>query len=251
MTAPGLSPSNLICSSSRVLIVLSGVLSSIPVQHRRSVARACLPWFPRRSSMIVCCLSCNCCVLFLSRFGCLSAVFRLTRLSYHACLGAMRPSRLPSPPLPSPPPFTRARRFMLGLPDTAPVNLSVKFPDANADAVDLLSKMLILDPNRRISVEQALEHPYLTSLHDVALEPLAESHVDWKCIEAVSFDDQAKGFCWCRCCYCCCCCCCFCGSVFFLWRRGPLPTMPVSSTRCPACRWRLWYVSSERTPARV
>lgn len=81
--------------------------------------------------------------------------------------------------------YHRARRFMLGLPDTAPVNLKVKFPDANADAVDLLSKMLILDPNRRISVEQALEHPYLASLHDVALEPLAESHVDWKCIEAV------------------------------------------------------------------
>ncbi|CAM9116204.1 unnamed protein product [Ectocarpus sp. 13 AM-2016] len=79
----------------------------------------------------------------------------------------------------------RARRFMLGLPDTSPVNLGVKFPDANADAVDLLSKMLILDPNRRISVEQALEHPYLSSLHDAALEPLAESHVDWQCIEAV------------------------------------------------------------------
>ncbi|CAM9203440.1 unnamed protein product [Scytosiphon promiscuus] len=79
----------------------------------------------------------------------------------------------------------RARRFMLGLPDTSPVNLGVKFPDSNADAVDLLSKMLILDPNRRITVEQALEHPYLESLHDATLEPLAESHVDWKCIEAV------------------------------------------------------------------
>lgn len=84
---------------------------------------------------------------------------------------------------------------MLGLPDTAPVNLKVKFPDANADAVDLLSKMLILDPNRRISVEQALEHPYLASLHDVALEPLAESHVDWKCIEAVSLFGEGRGWC--------------------------------------------------------
>ncbi|CAM9492462.1 unnamed protein product, partial [Hapterophycus canaliculatus] len=68
----------------------------------------------------------------------------------------------------------RARRFMLGLPDTSPVNLGVKFPDSNAEAVDLLSKMLILDPNRRITVEQALEHPYLLSLHDATLEPLAE-----------------------------------------------------------------------------
>lgn len=76
---------------------------------------------------------------------------------------------------------------MLGLPETPPAaNLGVKFPDANPDAVDLLSKMLVLDPNRRISVEQALEHPYLTSLHDKALEPVAESHVDLKPIERVS-----------------------------------------------------------------
>ncbi len=92
---------------------------------------------------------------------------------------------------------------MLGLPDTSPVNLGVKFPDANADAVDLLSKMLILDPNRRISVEQALEHPYMTSLHDIALEPLAESQVDWRSIEAVSFclvPCHSSSSSWCGCC---------------------------------------------------
>ena len=76
---------------------------------------------------------------------------------------------------------------MLALPDTKPVNLGMKFPDANADAIGLLSKMLTLDPARRITVDQALEHPYLSSLHDPALEPLAESHVDWQCIEAVSW----------------------------------------------------------------
>lgn len=75
---------------------------------------------------------------------------------------------------------------MLGLPDSPPVILGKKFPEANEDAVALLSKMLILDPARRITVEQALEHPYLASLHDVNMEPLADTHVDWKCIEAVS-----------------------------------------------------------------
>lgn len=75
---------------------------------------------------------------------------------------------------------------MLGLPATPPVDLGVKFPDANPDAVDLLSKMLVLNPHRRISVEQALEHPYLVSLHDAALEPTAESHVDFRSIERVS-----------------------------------------------------------------
>lgn len=74
---------------------------------------------------------------------------------------------------------------MLGLPDTAPMNLKVEFPDADADAVDLLSKMLILDPNRRISVQQALEHRYLAPLHEAALEPLTESNLDWKRIKEV------------------------------------------------------------------
>lgn len=75
---------------------------------------------------------------------------------------------------------------MLGLPDTAPANLRRKFPDANEDAIGLLQKMLILDPARRITVDEALQHPYLASLHDVNLEPVAESHVDWRCIETVS-----------------------------------------------------------------
>lgn len=75
---------------------------------------------------------------------------------------------------------------MLGLPDTAPVKLQTKFPDANEDAISLLKKMLILDPARRITVDEALQHPYLASLHDVNLEPVAETQVDWRCIETVS-----------------------------------------------------------------
>lgn len=33
-------------------------------------------------------------------------------------------------------------------------------------ALDLLKKMLILDPKTRIKVKNALEHPYLEDLHD-------------------------------------------------------------------------------------
>lgn len=32
--------------------------------------------------------------------------------------------------------------------------------------------MLVFDPTKRISVEEALEHPYMMSLHDVADEPV-------------------------------------------------------------------------------
>jgi mitogen-activated protein kinase 7 len=45
------------------------------------------------------------------------------------------------------------------------------FPNANPDALDLLDKMLAFDPSSRISVEQALEHPYLQIWHDASDEP--------------------------------------------------------------------------------
>jgi len=45
------------------------------------------------------------------------------------------------------------------------------FPNANPDALDLLDRMLAFDPSRRISVESALEHPYLAIWHDASDEP--------------------------------------------------------------------------------
>ena len=47
------------------------------------------------------------------------------------------------------------------------------FPGATPLACDLVSKMLQFDPRRRISVKQALKHPYLAALHDEAEEPVA------------------------------------------------------------------------------
>lgn len=45
--------------------------------------------------------------------------------------------------------------------------LTEKFPDAGADAVDLLSKMLTFDPASRISVRDAMRHPWLARFHQV------------------------------------------------------------------------------------
>jgi mitogen-activated protein kinase 7 len=45
------------------------------------------------------------------------------------------------------------------------------FPNANPDALDLLDHMLAFDPSSRISVETALEHPYLHIWHDASDEP--------------------------------------------------------------------------------
>ncbi len=77
----------------------------------------------------------------------------------------------------------RAKHFMLGLPDSPPAKLTSKFPDANPLATDLLKKMLVLDPAKRITIKETLNHPYLASLHDDSLEPLADQPVNWKDIE--------------------------------------------------------------------
>ncbi|CAM9939494.1 unnamed protein product, partial [Laminaria digitata] len=44
-----------------------------------------------------------------------------------------------------------------------PLNLADKYPGAAPEALKLLSCMLRFDPCRRITVDQALEHPYLAS----------------------------------------------------------------------------------------
>jgi hypothetical protein len=41
-------------------------------------------------------------------------------------------------------------------------------------ALDLLSRMLVFHPAHRISVEDALAHPWLAALHDESDEPVAD-----------------------------------------------------------------------------
>jgi len=65
-----------------------------------------------------------------------------------------------------------AVRYIRGLPHSNGVNFAKKYPDATPDAVDLLGRMLMFNPNKRITVEQALEHPFLATLHDLNEEPV-------------------------------------------------------------------------------
>ncbi|KAJ2635735.1 mitogen activated protein kinase [Coemansia sp. RSA 1286] len=65
----------------------------------------------------------------------------------------------------------RARDYIRGLPLKAKVNLQKRFPYATPLAVDLMDKMLNFSPRRRITVEEALAHPYLAQYHDEADEP--------------------------------------------------------------------------------
>jgi len=78
----------------------------------------------------------------------------------------------------------KAKRFLNKLPDVKPPSLKSQFPDASPDAIDLLFKMLTIHPRKRITVNQALKHPYFSSLHSSDDEPVAERPFDF------SFEDE-------------------------------------------------------------
>ena len=46
--------------------------------------------------------------------------------------------------------------------------------------MDLLTKMLEVNPAKRITAKEALAHPYLKSLHDPADEPEFKGEADFK-----------------------------------------------------------------------
>lgn len=69
----------------------------------------------------------------------------------------------------------RARAFILDLPQTEVIPLADLFPflDCNHYAIDLLKRLLIIQPDKRISVEEALDHKFMEALHNSEDEPEA------------------------------------------------------------------------------
>ena len=44
--------------------------------------------------------------------------------------------------------------------------------------MNLLKCMLVFNPNKRITIEQALKHPYMAALHDINDEPICNNPFD-------------------------------------------------------------------------
>lgn len=68
-----------------------------------------------------------------------------------------------------------ARRYVKQLPRYPRQQFSARFPNMSPLAVDLLEKMLVFDPDKRITVDEALCHPFLSSLHNINDEPICQS----------------------------------------------------------------------------
>lgn len=62
------------------------------------------------------------------------------------------------------------------------MNLFVRdvLPLGGCGLLPQISQMLMFDPSKRITVEQALEHPYLASLHDISDEPCAQEPFEFE-----------------------------------------------------------------------
>jgi serine/threonine protein kinase len=68
----------------------------------------------------------------------------------------------------------RAREYIRSLPFKKKISFKHLFPKSNDLALDLLEKLLAFNPAKRITVEEALRHPYLEPYHDPEDEPTAD-----------------------------------------------------------------------------
>jgi len=79
-----------------------------------------------------------------------------------------------------------AATMLESLPQTLPKSLSDLFPNASADALDILRLLLQFNPEKRITAEQALKHPYLAQFHNPDEEPVCEKEIK------IAIDDDQK-----------------------------------------------------------
>lgn len=81
-------------------------------------------------------------------------------------------------------PFAATMLESMRAPD-AP-RLDAMFPTASAEALDLMARLMHFNPDRRISAEEALRHPYCAQFHNPADEPEAAAAT------TIPIDDNTK-----------------------------------------------------------
>jgi len=64
----------------------------------------------------------------------------------------------------------QAQQYLRDLPNNQSQDFSKKFPAASPEAIDLLTQMLVFDVEKRINVDNALNHPYFSRVRDKTLE---------------------------------------------------------------------------------
>ncbi|XP_014838522.1 PREDICTED: mitogen-activated protein kinase 14A-like [Poecilia mexicana] len=100
-----------------------------------------------------------------------------------------------------------AQSYVQALPSQKKKNFKEVFPAMNEKAVNLLEGMLLLDPEKRLTANQGLAHPFLSEYHDPDSEPDSKPYDDsfesleldvgeWKSLihmEIMTFDPDNPG----------------------------------------------------------
>ncbi|KAG8731727.1 hypothetical protein FRC12_019603, partial [Ceratobasidium sp. 428] len=91
----------------------------------------------------------------------------------------------------------KAQAYIRSLPVKEAKPFKTLFPQADDHALDLLSKLVTFDPANRLTVLEALKHPYLEAYHDPDDEPECEiRYENWKEIEKLETVDQYRTAIW-------------------------------------------------------
>lgn len=79
-----------------------------------------------------------------------------------------------------------AATLLESLPDSKPKALSDLFPHASEEALDILRLMLQFNPNKRLTAEEALKHPFVAQFHNPEEETVCEREIK------IAIDDDHK-----------------------------------------------------------
>jgi len=82
-----------------------------------------------------------------------------------------------------------ARAYVQGHGFCDPQDMAAIFPNASEEAVDLLEKLLVFNPEERLTAAQALAHPFFAELHEEDNEPEASPFLDY----AFEYEDAEAG----------------------------------------------------------
>ncbi|KAJ8424645.1 hypothetical protein Cgig2_009125 [Carnegiea gigantea] len=89
-----------------------------------------------------------------------------------------------------------ARKYVKQLPHVPKQAFTEKFLNVSSMALDLAEKMLVFNPSKRITVDEALNHPYLVSLHEINEEPTCPSPFQFDFEQAALDEEDIKELIW-------------------------------------------------------